>query len=113
MNCDKLCKLYRDAMTAGIRDPMRWRPHLTCLTCWIRRYYYKRRGWEGLTRKKWLRVYAESVNPLGTIMPKHYKAYFIIIDQRQIVEQGYWKMWRVKNYIVKTLLAIAEFFAQL
>jgi len=66
-----------------------------------------------LVRKKTLKVFAESANPHGTIMPKHYCAYFIIIDQRQIVEQGYWKIWRCKNFIVKTLLSIAEFFAQL
>ena len=58
-------------------------------------------------------MYAESVNPRGTIMPKHFVSYFIFIDQRQIVEQGYWKIWRVKNFIVKNLLAIAEFIAQL
>ena len=112
MNCDELCGKFRSTTTDGLRQD-NWRPHLMCLTCFLRRFYYKKRGWEGLKRTKRIHVYAESVNPRGTIMPKHFVSYFIFIDQRQIVEQGYWKIWRVKNFIVKNLLAIAEFIAQL
>jgi len=50
----------------------------------------------------------ESVSPLGTIVPD--KPFFYFIVMRYNMESPFWVL---KNTIVKNLLTIAEFFAQL
>jgi hypothetical protein len=106
MNCEQFCEKFRKAQSS--EQKAMWRPHLTCLTCWWRRWYYKKRGWEGLTRKKKVIMVMESVNPLGTIMPKKPFFYFIVMKYDH---DGTW--WVLRNAIVKRLLSLAEFFAQL
>lgn len=106
MNCDQFCKPFREKQHPG--HTKTWRPHLTCLTCWWRRWYYKKRGWEHLTPKKKLIMVMESVSPLGTIVPD--KPFFYFIVMRYNMESPFWVL---KNTIVKNLLTIAEFFAQL
>ena len=50
----------------------------------------------------------ESVNPLGTIMPEKPFFYFIIMKY-----EPFSTWWHLRNAIVKRLLTLAEFFAQL
>lgn len=88
-------------------------PHLSCLTCFDRILHYKKRGWKQLVRKKKLVVIADSVNPHGVVMPKNYRAYFLLI--KWTATKNGKPIWvdKVKNRILKPIFSICEFIAQL
>lgn len=97
MNCNPLCKYVNGRLR---------RFHLTCLTCPIRRSHYGLYKQGEYVRKKRLFVTCESPREEGNPMPRKYVAYFILMnaDSRTL---------KARSVIVKNLLSLAEFFAQL
>ena len=61
---------------------------------------------EGPRRIKKDITIADSLNPLGTILPKSFSAYFIFMPTSELATRTY------RNMLRKTFLTIAEFIAQ-
>ena len=108
--CEWLCK-------RGIR-----RIHFTCLTCWVRKLHFKKRGWKEL---KWYsKVYMANRPPVGSrgavpiqtltvtssgkvALPIYYTNYGLFIPRGK---QRPWDWFRL--FIVKYLLCLAERIAE-
>jgi len=68
--------------------------------------YLRSRSKEGPRRIKKDITIADSLNPLGTILPKSFSAYFIFMPTSELATRTY------RNMLRKTFLTIAEFIAQ-
>jgi hypothetical protein len=83
--------------------------HFTCLTCWERRYTYKKYGWQKFTTYKKVMLILESASGKGFSFPKHYKVYGLIIPTDATGQNEN----ALKGYLLKWWLTIAERIAEL
>jgi hypothetical protein len=120
MNCKGLCRY----MNGEFYKEEIGRPHLTCLTCFLRRYHYGKVDKKDFRKTRnaifWgihatekehqhkIMFVTDTDRPEGFIIPRWQDTYFIMIYNGN---KGY-AMWHLKNSIIKVLLTIAEFFAQ-
>lgn len=96
LECHRLCDLY---YALSYHRPLR-RTHLTCLTCYRRALYYRRRGWAGLERKTKFLVESDSIDPKGIVLPIEYATYWLAIRTDGFAPQ-------LRKATCKTLMALA------
>lgn len=82
------------------------RPHLSCLTCLDRRYYYNKIDRKNYARLPPKKTFAFLTPKSQVIMPKNSIWYFLIINR----EGSNLKLW-IKTLATKFFLTCAELFA--
>ena len=82
------------------------RPHLTCLTCLERRYYYNKINRNEYVKMKENHKFMVAIPNRGIVIPKHSNLYFLLINTN-----GNALKRRIKRFILKRLLSVAELIA--
>jgi hypothetical protein len=77
--------------------------HFTCLTCQKRKFEFKKRGFEKLSKRQTLVLVMQSASGKGFILPKSFDSYGLIIPRG---------INRFRRQAIKMLMTLAERIAE-